>query len=323
MKYNRASILVAALVVLADLFGCASDSDLARWNYFPSEELLLSKGEKVLAAFDALAEDVSRKDELPILGSKCVSLRVLKSYHYDGEVREVAFSVVLGNLGKITSPFGPVREGMPIGLAGETHPVLVITCASLDPYLVGRCPVPPARAAGAWWFNPRFLFENTTDWFSFPQTDDLGGPMKEIESHIRSENVSHQTFLNERRCFPTVLDEYPAGIDRETAEWLAPIEKGFYRKTGQILFTQLISHAGEKVRLCWQKDFLEYLRQEYAIGKPVWLYGNLVSFNPERDEFIFFIRDFAGCPIKEIVEDRIGKIMKNYEIPARKDLTSS
>jgi hypothetical protein len=231
---------------------------------------------------------------------KSVCVRTSVEYAMDNNIREDSFLVVIGGLESATAKPGPIKAGDAIGTTpgGEFYCAIAADFAS--PYLVVMSPCRAERAEGRWWFDPSFLFSSgTTSWLTFDPIASFGDAVKDIGDHVRSESVSMQVFFDRYR-FAARLEEYPIPLTDEEKGGIRAYERVLYEKDGIYEFGQRVHAGGYEVLLCWQEGFDRYLRDEYEPGGLIWLFGNLVTYDPKSETAYFFIRDFALESVEEM-----------------------
>ena len=104
---------------------------------------------------------------------------------------------------------------------------------------------------------------------------------------------------------PFVLAEYPRPVDLTDAVTFT--ESVAYNTNGVI---EAQSDAGfarsHRIVLYWQNGFTSYLRDEYTLGDPLWLYCSYYSIDHQNRILVVFVRDFAMVPDETVIENRIS-----------------
>ena len=239
-----------------------------------------------------------------------VFYRFDQTYLFDNRERKADFYVMFFDFPKETRDFTSVKQGSVIGERGKLKPKLTIVSKSLHPYLVVNSSSMPAYEFGYYFFYPDFLMSTAgnPDFFSFLPIADINGYL--IDSARNTGNTNGDTIFGTRMRYKSSLDSYPRPLTPgETAE-IAMYERVIYGRSGLYVLGIEISVGGYPYLLCWQKGFDGFLRNEYILRQPVWLYATLAAYNSQNNKGYIFVRDFRPLSVEEMYDGRIGEIKK-------------
>jgi hypothetical protein len=313
---RRIGFFTATVIFSAYLAGCTTapvpQRSAAAFPELPAVGLSFAEGVTVPSPLDSTVVMNPVVMDGPEWLQRSCTLEITREYFFQGGKRTVTYQLIVGNLKEIVAKPGPVKSSSALGTAGRDQPKFVVRSAGLDPYLVSMADSVPVKASGAWWFSASFLFNGVTDKLSFLEIPEIDSHVRDMGDHVLSEpDVAMQFFPQERFRFVTKLPGYPDALDPAEASAVAALEKLFYQKQGVIKFAQTIPTKKYALRLFWQAGFDKYLKDEYVPGQPLWLYGNLVTFNSAAGECWFFIRDFTLRSAEQSVQDRLAQINQN------------
>ncbi len=225
-------------------------------------------------------------------------------YYYFGMERSLSVSYVVGGLGSPARSPGPITASESVGVAAD---IIYFSARSdsLDPWLV-RTTDSVAFYAGSWWFLPRWIEPGYTQFLSFRQIDSFLDLAEEYIAFYRpladeGADFSFQYIGDRDRIrAPLRLSEYPVPADRTSI--VERTEMQFYGGTGAIQYEQTIGEIeGYSVVLYWQRGFNDYLRDEYVLDEPIWIYASLYAMDNVNNKLVVFVRDFSVEADEEII----------------------
>ena len=224
------------------------------------------------------------------------------TYNLYGRENTVNFYVMVFDFNKTATNNENIRLGDIIGTGNE--PKLIIFSETLNPYLVVNCIRMPKYYDGFYWFDGMFLLQSgSTDWFSFERVQSIEYILNEIiEIH---QGISY--FSTFRYSFMGKLNEYPREIISDERDAISAFENMFFNRN-------IITHINEvrigqnKIYLCWQNGFEQYIQNEYNLNNNIWFFSmNLIYNSYEKTSYIF-LRDFKLETLEEMYENRIYMI---------------
>lgn len=221
-----------------------------------------------------------------------------------------SYELVVGGLREVTADTGPLQAGQRLGVA-SARPYVTARSAVLDPYLVRTSVNPPFRDT-KWWFSPDWLIPSVTQWLSFRPVPTLEGAIEDfyqrwaVEQEPEGEATIHYFPNLDRIRAPFALKTYPTPV--EPSAGLGLTEMAYYRK-GLFTLQSWVDLNGEyDAMLYWQTGFDGYLREEYVLGTPLWLYCSVYTLDHAKKLIVVCVRDFALRPDEAIIEQRISSI---------------
>jgi hypothetical protein len=160
-----------------------------------------------------------------------------------------------------------------------------------------------------WWFSPDWILSTVISVLSYRPVLSLEAAVDDFYQRWAQE---HQEKVGATlHFFPALdrvrvkfaLDEYPEKADRSSSLLLT--EGSFYKKTGIFTLQNFVDLPTEyDVMLYWQNRFDEYLKNEYKLGSPIWLYCNILTLDHDRNLILVCVSEFALTANETIVEER-------------------
>lgn len=272
-------------------------------NKIPYAELDVPKDTPFISIIDG---DIANSPEFnDLLGMDKVSITKKVHYLYHAEKKETEFQLIYFNCKAINENKTSTKYGEIIGSSIDKPVRVVIAAKELSPYLVLQSTRFPVKYKEYYLFFPSFLFSaGSTSYFTFNYSDNIADPAKTMAAEAL-ENPGFIFYPDMRFRFEFKLDDYPRELTPEEQEYLATYENLFYKKTGIMKYGNEVNLHGFKYVLCWQKGFNQYLHEEYHPSAPLWLYGNLVTYDAFKKVGYIFLRDFTLISVEEMVEQRL------------------
>jgi len=244
-----------------------------------------------------------------------IGIKASFACYWNGKSVTVPYELVGGGLESASRTEGRVKAGEALGKASAV-PYVTARSKSLEPALLRMTRSTPILNGSMWHYLPDWLLPEATQWLSFRQVDSFEAAVAdfyrrwEIEGNEARGFTFHYFPDLDRIRVPLPLPEYPVKAVRTAA--LEFIEKAYYDGRASFSFSNSLGTvAGHTVRLYWQEHFNKYLRDEYELGKPLWVYCSVYVIDHERKEIIVCARDFALKSDEEVVEERMAGIGKS------------
>jgi len=274
-------------------------------------------------AFEWAADDAGKAVPSPVAGRLAsveqdefgglrVVLESAVTYYFEGELRQISYDMVFGGLASAARETGSVEQGETIGIGTEDS-YLAVRSPDLDPWMIRSAPK-PMYYGGYWWFVPEWIDPNLTQWLTYRPVESLLDAVEDFYRRWEDEHndpgpsytIHHYPDLDRIRV-KTVLRSFPIPLESSMA--IEHTENYFYGSTGHIKFASDAGRvAAHSVVLCWQSGFDQWLREEYSLGDPIWIYCSIYTIDHEYRRILVFVRDFALAPDEEIVLSRIQEI---------------
>lgn len=236
-------------------------------------------------------------------------------YFYKGEIKTVTSEIVLGGLKSVSAPHGPITQGEIIGIMGNS-PYLSSRLRELDPFMIRTSFTKPLWDGSFWWYSPDWIQPSTTNFLSFRPVDSLEEAIDDFYNRwfIEGDEAKGVTLhyfpnLDRIRVLYKIM-EFPKPLITESKA-LRLTELQFYAKQGIFTLVNRIDRGAKySAVLYWQKGFDRYLKEEYSLESPIWLYCSIYALDHEKREIIICVRDFALQNDQVIIENRIMELLK-------------
>ncbi len=339
MKYFKNFIIL--LIIIIFLFSC--ETLTTKDDNEKIKEVKESKIDKKY--FPALALNSYSFGEIiqsPILGDliaigndpqggKRVIIEVTIKYYYENNEKDLKYQMIIGSLLEVSAKIGKIKEGDPIGKqSGESYIIARVT--KLDPFLVITSENYPYKNGDYWWISPDWLIYNVPQRLSFREVDSLKAAVEDFYNRwAREREFENKENLKEKgesiddryevetiHFFPDldrirtkiVLNEYPKPIEDFTG--ISTTEKFIFNSSG---FNKFQSNLDINVKsydvvLLWQTGFDEYLKKEYKLGNPIWIYGSIMTLDHINKRILVFVRDFSSISSEEEYKLRMNEVLE-------------
>jgi hypothetical protein len=237
----------------------------------------------------------SRYDPLPAEFGDPLVLLVKREYYQYGAKKTSAFELVYSGL-RIDPALAPAKKAevesdARLGVATGEEVLLTARSEALDPYLVACSDTLPVLEDGYWYYVPGMYMPTQMKWLSYEPVDQAS--FRSMYDHATDEENSRGlTLFTWWSLLKTELPEYPTAVDGG----------------GKTECEQVIDLGGMALHLSYQSGFLKYLKDEYKLGDPIYLYLQITGIDGPKEEFTCYVRDFSLLPPEEIVERRLQSI---------------
>lgn len=285
---KRIKLLVATLLLSFSCFAQQSIKDI------PNVNGNCMPGQEIKSHF--AGEIINKPAKLPEALKKSFGIKASAKYYFDGEYRTSEYEVLYVDV-ELNTKNKTVKKGDVIGTASGNQYNITIRSKIIDPYLVGCSNILPKKIDGYYYFLPGMLLSNVMKYFEYmPLNDDeLFGMYKHVtEPEENDEDWAPGVALFEwHNLVETTLSEYPAKVESYSIAGV-PIESAM-----------LIDYKGIKLRLNFQRGFLDYLKNEYKLNDKIYLYLVITSMDYFSKEVDCYVRDFSLKSPTEIVKQNI------------------
>lgn len=243
-------------------------------------------------------------------------IRTRYRYYYENKIVVSEYEAVIGGLLTVTAIPGNVKAGDIIGTM-SIEPYLSSRVRNFDPFMIRTSIGKGKKYKGYWWFTPDWLLPQVTQSMTFRPVDSLDNAIDDFYNRWDIEDLDaegttiHYYPEYDRIRVPYVLDRYPVEILNRT-QALAYTEMRFYRNPG--LFTleyPILRDNKYNATLYWQRNFDQYLRNEYKLGDTLWLYCSIYTLDHHEKNIIICVRDFSLIPDEEVIESRIKELKRD------------
>lgn len=321
---KKKSILLVLLLLTAALF--AEDFPWATYNVKAGEEIKMP----IEAGFLFYGKTNFKTDDWDYsipkeFGKKTLVAIFPYTYYFEGEKQELYYELIIHgvNLKKDISklkPFTKIEMGTVIGTASTDNPgILIRTVNGADPNLILDSPCVPVSVGDYMYFDAATLMSSTPKFLTFMPVSSKDDMIEFWDYPESLEDLAKNTINNDSQkqsfsTYPTFqimvktrLKSYPEAIHTESMNDLY-LRNQFYPNCTTELS---IKFDGISFHLVFQKDFDQFLKDEYKLGDDIYLY--LTSLFGKDGTMYFYVRDFTLNSPEERYSGKIEKLNKIRE----------
>lgn len=314
---KKFGMMILALVMGVAMF--AQEIPYSTFNAKKGEEIHMPEdGYFVFAGskFESNGEDFSVPEEF---GKDCAVFAFSRIYYYNGKEIEQAYEIIISDITldkslKKAEMMTQVPYGTVIGKSKSGNSKLVIRSRELDMNLISVIRNTPVCRKNKWYFSAEILMNTTPKILEFqPITskkteimfgdgpDTLAGLAAGSDPKVET---SFSQFPVKSVMLKTKLKEYPAQTTKTNRTELLLNSKFF----GNCPTSTTVDAFGTKIVLHFQPNFDQYLKEEYKIGKDIYIYCYL--FYTYKGELHAMVRDFTLVSPDSIVEENMKSVQK-------------
>lgn len=252
-----------------------------------------------------------RYEERDELGLSRAIIETSQEYYLDGKKLKMSYELAIGGLSSVDAEEGPIQAGDRVGTMSAT-PYISSRSAELDPFMLRQADSAPASYKGLWWFAPAWLLPNSMQWLSFRQVPSLEAAIEDFYRRWADEEVENPEELSVTiHHFPDLdrirvrftLDSYP--VAAQATQALLLTERNFYGRPGIFTLQNFLDLDAEfDAMIYWQKGFDGFLKDEYELGSPLWLYCSIFTLDHENGLIVVCVRDFSLVSDEEVIATR-------------------
>lgn len=319
-------IPVCFLIFLSVLTGCASkpaapaasSADITR----TMGQLNVAYGASVKLPLDGRLVQIGNAGLPPVFGPDTLVFNVTHQYWLDGGKQAFGnYQLILSGVQPIpalqsVSGSTVIEKGTVIGTATESPVQVNLRCRTIDLFLCDSAQNIPELVNGWYYFgvgmlmsgSPKFLnYQPVTSakdeipFWDFPESLEQMSQRgrSEYEAKAKGEVVSR--YPDFQICFETTLDRYPS-TDLRLSTNVSPAERLMLARTySNCPYYLSVDFDGVPMQLFFQDGFDQYLKDEYTLGDPIWLYLQVSEFI--NGELIGYVRDFTlKSPVETVLE---------------------
>jgi hypothetical protein len=219
-------------------------------------------------------------------------IRIKKDYTLYGKARSIDITLLVFNFVITRNEGEDVETGDVIGKQLSEGQKYIIVSESIDDYYVLMSTSLPVYYKGKYWFNPSFLFNGGSMAYLDYQYVDIEEALTNVAVDANEGGPGYVFYPNYRVRFLIKLSEYPEILTSKQQKSISGYEGRLYGKIGiDESYNEII--IGEyRYLIIWQKGFKEYLANEYELGRDIWIYAAIATYDVWQNEGYVFVRDF-------------------------------
>ena len=269
--------------------------------------LLNAQNGNVVSYFDYEIVNSPLSEEGAKIFNDNIIYRITETYILSGKENIACYYAILFDFNKTVVNTEGLKQGDIIGRGNDSK--LLVFSQTMDPFLVINCNVKPVFYDGFYWFDGLFLLGGSRDWFSFEQTESIENILNDKSGQQAPTALAVPTrgvklFNMFRYSFKCKLSEYPELMTQNERQNVMVIENMIF---GRSITTHIneIQMGQNKIILCWQSGYSQYLRDEYTLNDDIWLYSMSMAYNQFLDTYYLFLIDFKLETLEDMYENRI------------------
>ncbi len=229
------------------------------------------------------------------------AVKAKTSFQFNGREENAEFTVITGNMTKVTKKKGAVEKGSLLGISKKKQSFTLIMAETRNSYLVCSAAEPAEKDFGKWWFSADFLLENPHDlWINYNPSP---SPSDALETMLSGGK-------NNRFRIPLILSAYPRRIDADTAEEISAYDEtrtGTEEAQSMTAFTE----AGKSYTVFWGEGTVRFLQTEYNPGKPLWILATVIPSDINPGMIFIFVKEFMLESLESFYDDRLNGTTRN------------
>ncbi len=224
-----------------------------------------------------------------------VAIQTSIEYPFAGKTETAQFITIIGNLSRKQIKKGTVEKGSDLGTAIGGQAFMIVMADSLNSYLVCSTTTRAENRLGKWWFNGEFLLDDTDNlWLNYlPETSPTVALRQMLEG-----GKTNNYLLNLH------LSAIPEPISADIAFELTAYGE---KRTGleEVESMQSFKDGDKIVTIFWPAGFAQYLKNEYAPGKAIWIFSKLIPCDTDYRKLYIFAREFLLEPLESLYQSRL------------------
>ncbi|TGL98012.1 hypothetical protein EHQ79_18760 [Leptospira jelokensis] len=163
-----------------------------------------------------------------------------------------------------------------------------------------------------YFFTPDWISNRNTNFLSFRETPSIQNFLNNYFKRWKDENddpsdyTVYHTNSIDRIKFQITLSDYPTETVRN--EGLLQTEQQIYSTSNLFFSESIISKFkvfGYTPVILWQKNFDKYLKEEYKLNSPLFIYASVTTIDHVNKRIYICARDFTQIDDEKIINDRI------------------
>lgn len=315
---KKIGLMIATFVLAIGLF--AQELPFSTFNqakgeeiHMPEDGLFVCVGPKI--TYDG--EDYSLPAEI---GKDCIVLSFNRTYYYQGKEIQKVYEMIIADITvdkniKKAKYMDDVPYGTLLGKSKNGKTKIYIRTNSMDPNLVSFVRNTPVCVNNLWYFSAEVLMPTTPKFLEFQpitskKTEIMFGDGPDTLAGLADgsdpkDETSFGQFPTKSIMIKTSLKEYPTQTKKVNRTELL-LEGRFFNNCPT---STVVDAFGTKIVLHFQKGFDDYLKEEYKLGKDIYIYCYL--FYTYKGQLHAMVRDYTLTAPDDLVRENIKKIQEN------------
>jgi len=224
-----------------------------------------------------------------------LAIETTVEYRFAGKDETARYITVIGNLSKARIKKGKVEKGTALGTARDGQAFMLVMADSPNGYLVCSATKQPENILGSWWFSGEFLLDTDDSlWLNYLDETSAAAALE----RMLAGGKTNRYLLN------LALSSYPVPIPAELAVELTAYDENRTGLEG-VESMQTFKDGDKTVVIFWPRGFSDYLRDEYAPGRPIWIFSKLIPCDTDYRKVYVFAREFLLEPLESLYESRL------------------
>lgn len=219
-----------------------------------------------------------------------VVLRIQRPYYYHGKEEQSTFELIYFPIERIGSETS-VEKNQIIGKTLGTKLNVILRSSTLDPLMISISITLPVQYNGYYYYTPGLYVPSVMKWLLFPPIETT--IFEDMYKHAL-ETPESLMYFDTWCLYKTTLQDYPTPFQQNNNEF-------YYSR---------IYYKDIPIDLIFQPGFLKYLKEEYTLGTPIYLYLQTESIFGTPATVRVWVRDFSLISPDDIVDDKIRVISK-------------
>ncbi|EKJ86109.1 hypothetical protein CLV96_4004 [Leptospira meyeri] len=309
MKNNLITFTLFISILSSEMYSQNLESTDSTFQ-LPSLIFQNSKGNNIKSDADGfVTKIIKNKDDRFI-----VFIKTNSTFYFKNSELTESYDLIYGNLATV---FVKDNEKIRYGTAiGSCDPECFVTSSfdKLSPFPIRLSQRKALKFDNFFFFTPDWINRNNTNFLSFRINSSLQNFLNNYFKRWKDENdepsdftIFHTNSIDRIR-FQITLSEYPTDTIR--TEGLLQTEQQIY-STSNLFFSENVitkfKISGYSPVIFWQKNYDKYLKEEYKLNSPLFIYGSVTTIDHINKRIYICARDFTQIDDEKVIKDRIAE----------------
>ncbi|TGM74343.1 hypothetical protein [Leptospira bouyouniensis] len=276
----------------------------------PSLTIVNSKGKETYSDVTGLITKIIKNKD----GKYLIFVRTKNIYYIKNNEQTEEYDLIYGNLNKLLVKNNEtIKHGT---IIGSCDPNCFVTSSfkKLSPFPIRISQKKAVKFDNFYFFTPDWLDKKNTNTLSYRSIPSLKDFLSNYFKRWKNENQDKSDFtifhtnLIDRIKFKISLTRYP--IEAKVTEGLKRTEEQIYHIPNLFYTENTINEYkiyGYTPVIFWQKNFDKYLKEEYKLNSPLFIYANVTTIDHLNKRIYICARDFTLLDDEKIISDRIAE----------------